>query len=146
MTDPFAMRSLCAFKTLRQGPNYHFNNSTDDNTPSLNQYPGLAFPNKDNVNYFVPSSETEYTIHKTLENPHQQKVEVEDEQKIITASASPKEALQKGKGQMQNSVLKAFEHPVMKTSKITISTKGSGKVAKDEKVKKVKKTSKIRYV
>ena len=145
MTDPFAMRSLCAFKSVYRGPNYHFNNSTDDNAPSVNQHPSLAFASKDNTNYFVPSSEAPYTIHKVLNNPHEQKVCIEDKEKVIEAGASPKESLQKGRGQVDPNILSAFEHPVMKTTKMSLTSQGSGKVSKVSG-KVIKKGSKIRYV
>lgn len=140
------MRSYCAFRPLRLGPNYRFNNSTDDNAPSMSQYPGLAFANKDPVNCFVPSSEGEYTIHKKLENPHEQKVQVENQEKTIKASASPIHTLQRGMGQVNPSVLSAFEHPVMKTSKVTVGAGKSLKRASSESSAKVTKVSKIKYI
>lgn len=141
MTDPFAMRSYCAFRPLRQGPNYLFNNSTDDNAPSVSQYPSLAFANRDHVNLFAPSTEGEYTIHKSMENPHEQKVQLEDQEKVIKASASPIKTLQKGMGQVETTILNAFEHPVMKTSKITVGA-GAGKKSSNSKPK----GSKIKFV
>jgi len=124
------------------GPNYHINYLTDDNAPSMSQYPGLAFANKDNVNCFAPTSEAEYTIHKTMANPHEEQVQVEDSEKVIKASAAPQQTLQKGMGQVSPSVLKAFEHPVMKTSKVTI---GAGRGPK-KNASRVTKRSKINYV
>ncbi len=112
----------------------------------MSQYPGLAFANKDNVNCFAPSTESEYTIEKKLVNPHEQKVKVEEQEKTIKASAAPIEALQRGKGQVDSSVLNAFEHPVMKTSKITV---GAGKPRKrlpEAASTQPKKVSKIKYV
>jgi len=145
MTHPFAMRYYCAFRPGRIGPNYHFNSSTDDNSPSMGRYPGLAFPNKDNVNCFVPSSESEYTIHKKMESPHDAKVAVEDQEKVIKASAAPIQTLQKGMGHVEASVINAFEHPVMKTSKVTV---GAGKATKrpSSASSAPKKISKIKYI
>jgi len=146
MTCPFAMRSYCAFRPSLYAPNYHLNNSTDDNAPSMSQYPGLAFPNKDNVNCYAPSSQSEYTIEKKLQNPHEEKVKVEEVEKTIKASAAPGQTLQKGMGQVDSSVLNAFEHPVMKTSKITV---GAGKALKrpaPAASTQAKKISKIKYI
>jgi len=147
MTCPFAMRSYCAFRPAIYTPNYRINNSTDDNAPSMGQYPGLGFPNKDNVNCYAPSLGSEYTIEKKLANPHDQKVEVEHQEKIIKASASPIGTLQKGMGQVNSTVLNAFEHPVMKTSKITV---GAGKAQKRASTAtsptQPKKISKIKYI
>lgn len=149
MTCPFAMRSYCAFRPAIYTPNYRINNSTDDNAPSVGQYPGLGFPNKDNVNCYAPSLGSEYTIEKKLANPHEQKVEVEHQEKTIKASASPIGALQRGMGQVNSTVLNAFEHPVMKTSKITV---GAGKAQKRASTAtspastQPKKISKIKYI
>jgi hypothetical protein len=143
MTDPFAQRSFCAFPPSDLVPNFHFNNSTDDNAPSFNQTPGVAFASNDNTNYFVPGTESQYTIHKKLENVHTQDVEADDQVKTLVNTVEPKDGTQRGMGQMAPSVISAFDHPVMKTSKIIIKSQGSGKVVKRPKVKKV---SQLRYV
>jgi len=140
------MRSYCGFKPSYYGPNYNINYSTDDNAPSMSQYPGLAFANKDSVNCFVPSTEAEYTIEKKLGNPHEQTVQVEDQEKVIKASAAPKEELQRGMGQVNTNVLNAFEHPVMKTSKIAVGAGKTQKRALEASSIRPKKVSKIKYI
>jgi hypothetical protein len=112
----------------------------------MSQYPGLAFANKDNVNCFVPSTESEYTIEKKLVNPHEQEVTVEEQEKVIKASAAPIETLQKGMGQVDSTVLNAFEHPVMKTSKIAVGAGKAPKLASKASSSRPKKVSKIKYI
>ena len=141
MTDPFARRSFCAFPPRDVFPNFQFHTSSDDNAPSYNQYPGVAFANSDPTNYFVPSSEAEYTIKKKIENSHTHKVEVDNEEKTLVNTVEPKFGLQRGMGQIAAAVENAFNHPVIKTSKIVVKSKGSGKISKPKKV-----TSKIRWV
>ena len=141
MTDPFARRSFCAFPPRDVFPNFQFHTSSDDNAPSYNQYPGVAFANSDPTNYFVPSSEAEYTIKKKIENAHTHKVEVDNEEKTLVNTVEPKIGLQRGMGQIAAVVENAFNHPVIKTSKIELKSKGSGKISKPKKV-----ISKIRWV
>jgi hypothetical protein len=143
MTDPFAQRSFCAFPPRDVFPNFTYHNSSDDNAPSYNQYPGLAFANSDPTNYYVPSTESEYTIHKKLENVHTHEVAADDQKKTLVNTVEPKDGTQRGMGQIATVVENAFNHPVIKTSKIVLKAKGSGKITKPSKVSKV---SKIRYV
>ena len=143
MTDPFARQSFCAFPPRDLFPNFQYHNSSDDNAPSYNQYPGVAFANSDPTNNFVPSTEAEYTIHKKIENVHTHQVKADNEVKTLVNTVEPKLGTQRGMGQIPTVVENAFNHPVMKTSKIVLKAKGSGKITKPQKVSKV---SKIRYV
>ena len=61
----------------------------------------------------------------------------------LVNTVEPKLGTQRGMGQIPTVVENAFNHPVMKTSKIVLKAKGSGKITKPQKVSKV---SKIRYV
>lgn len=142
MTDPFEQRSFCAFPPGDLRPNFSFNSGTDDNAPSFNQTPGVAFASSDNTNYFVPSTEAPYTIHKKLENAHTHEVSSDEQVKTLVSTVEPKEGTQRGMGMPAN-VASAFDHPIMKTSKILIKAQGSGKVTKPQKVKKV---SHLRFV
>ena len=143
MTDPFARRSFCAFPPKDVFPNYQFHTSSDDNAPSYNQYPGVAFASTDPTNYFVPSTEAEYNIQKKIENAHTHKVEVDNEEKTLVNTVEPKSiGMQRGMGQIAAVVENAFNHPVIKTSKIVLKSKGSGKISKPPK----KVISKIRWV